>query len=127
MRAAENGKTACVQMLLSGTAAGVIGASHLGRLAGYPDLVTFDVGGTSADVAIVHGGRPQYGSGEGPGSTSCTLRVDETDVSHDLAGATVTGCARVVRRCVHADSPLFEQGTRRVSTELWCPSLGKVS
>src|SRR6202040_3237472 len=29
---------------------------EMGRLAGYPDLITFDMGGTSTDVALLQGG-----------------------------------------------------------------------
>ncbi len=61
---AEQGKTACAQMLLSGTASGVIGASHVAGLAGFPNAISFDVGGTSADVAFIRDARPQYGIGE---------------------------------------------------------------
>ncbi|EDP62373.1 5-oxoprolinase (ATP-hydrolyzing) [alpha proteobacterium BAL199] len=61
---AELGKTECVQMLLSGTASGVIGASHVARLTGSDNTMSFDVGGTSADVAIILDGQPQYGTGE---------------------------------------------------------------
>ena len=61
---AEQGKTACAQMLLSGTASGVIGASHVAALAGFPDAISFDVGGTSADVAFIRGARARYGTGE---------------------------------------------------------------
>ena len=58
------GKTACVQMLLSGTASGVIGAAFLARQAGVANALTLDIGGTSADVALVLDGQPQYGMGE---------------------------------------------------------------
>ena len=61
---AELGKTACAQMIMSGTASGVIGASHIGALSGYRNAISFDVGGTSADVAFIADGRPQYGIGE---------------------------------------------------------------
>ena len=61
---AELGKTECAQMILSGTAAGVIGACHVAKLAGYSDVISFDVGGTSADVAFIQQGNPQYGVGE---------------------------------------------------------------
>ena len=61
---AELGKTACAQIIMSGTAAGVIGASHVAALSSFPDVISFDVGGTSADVAFVTGGQPQYGIGE---------------------------------------------------------------
>ncbi len=61
---AELGKTACAQMIMSGTASGVIGASHIARLSGYRDAISFDVGGTSADVAFIADGSAQYGIGE---------------------------------------------------------------
>jgi N-methylhydantoinase A len=34
----------------------VVGAQEVGRLAGFPDLITFDMGGTSTDVALLQGG-----------------------------------------------------------------------
>jgi N-methylhydantoinase A len=42
-----------VLTLLSGPAAGVIGATAIGVAAGRRNLITFDVGGTSADIGIV--------------------------------------------------------------------------
>ncbi len=44
-----------VRMLLSGPAGGLVGASYLGRLAGRSRLLTFDMGGTSTDVALIDG------------------------------------------------------------------------
>jgi N-methylhydantoinase A len=61
---AEVGKTECVQMLLSGTASGVIGASHIAQLTGAGQVLSVDIGGTSADVALILNGTPQYGVGE---------------------------------------------------------------
>jgi N-methylhydantoinase A len=52
-----------VTMLLSGPAAGVLGSIHMAQLAGYKDILTIDVGGTSTDVAIVEDYRPRYTSG----------------------------------------------------------------
>jgi len=46
------------RLLLSGPAAGVEGACAAGRLSGEEDLITLDMGGTSADVALVQGGVP---------------------------------------------------------------------
>jgi N-methylhydantoinase A len=63
MNAAE-GKHACVNMLLSGTASGVIGASWLARQAGEDRILTLDIGGTSADFALIIDGEPQFGTGE---------------------------------------------------------------
>jgi len=48
-----------VQALLSGPAAGVAGAVAIARAAGFTDLVTLDMGGTSTDVCLITGGRPR--------------------------------------------------------------------
>ena len=61
---AEQGKRDCVQMILSGTAAGVIGASHVAATCGIPQCMSLDIGGTSADIAVILDGEPQYGVGE---------------------------------------------------------------
>jgi N-methylhydantoinase A len=44
-----------IHTALSGPAAGVIGAFHLARLAGYEDVITLDIGGTSTDVSLCPG------------------------------------------------------------------------
>jgi N-methylhydantoinase A len=41
----------------SGPAAGVIGAANIGAGAGYENLITFDMGGTTAKAALIEGGR----------------------------------------------------------------------
>ncbi|MGI9355779.1 MAG: hydantoinase/oxoprolinase family protein [Rhizobiaceae bacterium] len=46
-----------VVTLLSGPAAGVLGGAWTGGLSGRTSLITFDVGGTSADIGIVSQGR----------------------------------------------------------------------
>ena len=61
---AELGKSACAQMILSGTAAGVIGASFVSNLSGFGNTMSLDIGGTSADIAFIRDGMPQYGVGE---------------------------------------------------------------
>ena len=45
--------------VLSGPAGGVVGAAYVGSLGGYWDLLTFDMGGTSTDVAPIIGGEAQ--------------------------------------------------------------------
>ena len=42
------------QTLLSGPAAGVVFGAGLGKLIGEPNIVTFDVGGTSTDISVLH-------------------------------------------------------------------------
>ncbi|MDF1790332.1 MAG: hydantoinase/oxoprolinase family protein [Thalassobaculaceae bacterium] len=61
---AEIGKQECAQMLLSGTASGVIGAASVAAETGSKAAMSLDIGGTSADVAIIRDGTPQYGIGE---------------------------------------------------------------
>lgn len=51
-----------VRTCLSGPAAGVVGAAAVGRAIGHPNLVTFDVGGTSTDVSLIAEGRPLFTS-----------------------------------------------------------------
>jgi N-methylhydantoinase A len=48
-----------VSTALSGPAAGVIGATELARAAGFDDLISIDMGGTSADVCLVDNGHPE--------------------------------------------------------------------
>ena len=47
-----------IRASLSGPAAGVIGAAHRALEAGFADIITLDVGGTSADVSLLRNGRP---------------------------------------------------------------------
>ncbi|MGE4045170.1 MAG: hydantoinase/oxoprolinase family protein, partial [Acetobacteraceae bacterium] len=51
-----------VRTVLSGPSTGVVGAQEIGRLAGLPDLITFDMGGTSTDVALLAGGECRLAS-----------------------------------------------------------------
>jgi N-methylhydantoinase A len=44
-----------VRTVLSGPAGGVIGATYVAGLAGYDNIITFDMGGTSTDVALCPG------------------------------------------------------------------------
>jgi N-methylhydantoinase A len=48
-----------VNCILSGPAGGVVGAAWVAGLSGFEDLLTFDMGGTSTDVAPVLGGTVQ--------------------------------------------------------------------
>jgi len=48
-----------VRTVLSGPSTGVVAAQALGAVAGYDNLITFDMGGTSSDVALLTNGRCQ--------------------------------------------------------------------
>ena len=47
--------------ILSGPSGGVAGALYVARKAGYDDILTFDMGGTSTDVALCQNGQPTIG------------------------------------------------------------------
>ncbi len=61
--AAEQTARRAVRLLLSGPAGGLVGAGFVGRLAGCERLLSFDMGGTSTDVALI-AGKPRL-TGEG--------------------------------------------------------------
>lgn len=46
-----------VRTVLSGPSAGVVGAAYVGLLAGFKNIITFDMGGTSTDVSLVEDGQ----------------------------------------------------------------------
>ena len=47
-----------VYMVESGPAAGVIAAAHLGQTRGYDQVISFDMGGTTAKAGLIQGGAP---------------------------------------------------------------------
>jgi N-methylhydantoinase A len=47
-----------VETVLSGPAAGVVGANFVAQAAGFRDLIGIDIGGTSADICLIHNGQP---------------------------------------------------------------------
>jgi len=46
--------------LVSGPAAGVVGAARIARAAGYENAIAFDMGGTSTDVCLIVGGEAAH-------------------------------------------------------------------
>src|SRR5262245_57643333 len=73
-----------VVALLSGPAAGALGGAVVGKRAGYPYCVTLDMGGTSADIAVIHDGR-MLPTGQGR-IAGYPLRVQMVDVNSIGAG-----------------------------------------
>jgi len=57
---AETAGQKSVHTVLSGPAAGVLGGLELARMAGYEDIITVDMGGTSFDVSLAHRGAPTF-------------------------------------------------------------------
>jgi N-methylhydantoinase A len=54
-------KSTPIETVMSGPVAGVIGGRHLGDIKGIDNLITFDTGGTSSDMAVLPG-RPLFKS-----------------------------------------------------------------
>jgi N-methylhydantoinase A/oxoprolinase/acetone carboxylase beta subunit len=54
---AEGAVARPVNLLMSGPVAGVVGGIWAGRQAGYDNVITLDVGGTSADIGLAQDGR----------------------------------------------------------------------
>ncbi len=51
-----------VRLIESGPAAGALAAAHLGQLMGRPNLLSFDMGGTTAKACLIEDGRPTVAS-----------------------------------------------------------------
>jgi N-methylhydantoinase A len=60
--AARAAAEAAVHTVMSGPASGVMAAAYTGRACGQPDLITYDMGGTSTDVGLIREGVPQVSS-----------------------------------------------------------------
>lgn len=95
-----------VELLLSGPAAGVVGAAYLAQQAGFPRIITIDIGGTSADLSIVDGG-PVYSSEAEVGEFPVTLpAVDITAIGAgggSVAWLDAAGVLKVGPRSAGAD------------------------
>ncbi|MDD3445042.1 MAG: hydantoinase/oxoprolinase family protein [Zavarzinia sp.] len=55
----EEAKAMPVRCLDSGPAAGVIAAANIGAALGFPDVLTLEIGGTTAKSALIEGGEPR--------------------------------------------------------------------
>ena len=53
---------------LSGPAAGALGSAVISEMAGFPNIVTLDAGGTSTDLCLIEGGKPHVTNGGAVGS-----------------------------------------------------------
>lgn len=95
-----------IHTVLSGPVAGVKGATHAAKTAGYESFISVDVGGTSADICLVRDGDPEMSVerdigglplqlpmldivtiGAGGGSIARTLAAGGLSVGPDSAGA----------------------------------------
>ena len=80
---AQNASAAAVHTVLSGPAGGVQGAAAVARAAGYERFISFDMGGTSTDVALYDGGFSYTSEAE---IADCPIRVSMLDIHTVGAG-----------------------------------------
>ncbi len=73
-----------VNLLMSGPAGGVSGALWIAKQSGFKNLITFDMGGTSTDVALIQNGKPQLRRETRVGDV--TVRASSIDVRTVGAG-----------------------------------------
>ena len=76
---------AAVNTVMSGPASGVMAAAYTGRASGYPNLITYDMGGTSTDVGLIENAVPQV-SGELELEYAMPIHVPMVDVHTIGAG-----------------------------------------
>ena len=84
LQSAAGPTAAPVTMLMSGPAGGVTGAVWVAEQCGHRDLITFDMGGTSTDVALVQDLTPRIGRETKVGDL--TVRASSVDVRTVGAG-----------------------------------------
>ena len=84
MASAKVAESLPVNLLMSGPAGGVSGAVWVARQAGFENLLTFDMGGTSTDVALVQDGKAQLRRETTVGDV--TVRASSVDVRTVGAG-----------------------------------------
>ena len=77
--------------VLSGPAGGIAGAGRCSELVGEGNLITFDMGGTSTDIALIEGGEPQLTADQ----TVAGLRIALPTIDIHTLGAGGGSIARV--------------------------------
>ena len=108
LASAKSAEDLPVNLLMSGPAGGVTGALWVAVQAGFPNLLTVDVGGTSTDVALIMNGQPRLRRETTVGDV--TVRASSVDVRSVGAGGgsiahvpELTGALRVGPQSAGAD------------------------
>jgi N-methylhydantoinase A len=84
LASASSAESLPVNLLMSGPAGGVTGALWVALQAGFPNLLTVDVGGTSTDVALIQDGEPRLRRETTVGDV--TVRASSVDIRTVGAG-----------------------------------------
>src|SRR5699024_728185 len=80
----EVAKNNPIRTALSGPSAGVSGAAYISKLAGFENIITFDMGGTSTDVSLIINSIPSVATGKK--IAGLPVQVPMTDVHAVGAG-----------------------------------------
>ena len=125
----EEAAAHAARALLSGPAAGVVGASRVARLAGIENALAFDMGGTSTDVCAIVGGEATRSSERLVGGLP--IRLPTLDVHtvgagggsivwRDAGGALRVGPAERGRRARARPATAAAASCRRSPTRTCC-------
>lgn len=111
-----------VRTILSGPAGGVIAATRIAALAGETDIITFDMGGTSTDVALCKGGAGTTNEAQIAGLPVAVPVLDIHTVGAgggSIAGVDAGGALRVGPQSAGADPgpACYGKGTRPTVTD----------
>ena len=78
---------------LSGPAAGALGSAVVAKIAGFPDVVTLDAGGTSTDLCLIEAGTPHVTNGGSVGRFP--VRIPMIDIETiGIGGGSIAGISR---------------------------------
>ena len=127
----ERASQSPVHTMMSGPAGGVSGAAFMASLAGYPQALGFDMGGTSTDVSLIEDGRPTISRQTSIGYYP--IKIPSVDVHSvgagggSIAHVPMTGALRVGPEsagAVPGPGLLREgRGGRRSPMPMWCSAV----
>ncbi|HRA30610.1 MAG TPA: hydantoinase/oxoprolinase family protein [Thermomicrobiales bacterium] len=103
---AATARREAARTLLSGPAAGVVGAAFVGGASGFSQTITFDMGGTSTDVALIDGAVGETTDGQIGGHPTRLPTIDIHTVGAgggSIAWFDLGGALRVGPRSAGAD------------------------
>lgn len=108
--------------VLSGPAGGIAGARYAADITGVRDLITFDMGGTSSDIALLNDGEPYYSSDRSVEGTRVALpSIDIHTIGAgggSIANVDIGGMLRVGPESAGSDPgpACYSRGGTRVTT-----------
>ena len=78
---------------LSGPAAGALGSAVVAKIAGFPDVVTLDAGGTSTDLCLIEAGTPHVTNGGSVGRFPVRIPMINIETI-GIGGGSIAGISR---------------------------------